>query len=133
MSEYTFASLPYCKDIKITATQWTRDVGFRLTSPYDPEITNASTVDLNAGAGTVTTQTVEASDASDVAQTPARWFDFYSTLYDYYHVIGARWHATIENHKTEPIWCHVLHCNDEIPPVGATNEVYAIVKIHKIA
>ena len=120
--EYTFASLPYVRDVKMAATQWARDVGFRLTSPLDPEITQASTVDLNAGAGTVTTQTIEASDSTDVSQTSARWYDFYSTMYNYYHVLGARWHCTIENHKNEPIWVHVLHCNDEVPPIGATNE-----------
>ena len=120
--EYTFASLPYVRDVKIAATQWARDIGFRMTSPYDPEITGAAIVDQNAGAGSVTTQTIEASDATDTTATSARWFDFYATLYNYYHVIGARWHCTIENHSNEPLWCHQLYCNDEVPPMGATNE-----------
>ena len=93
-----------------------------MTSPYDPSITQAANNDLNAGVGTAIASTVEASDASDVTQTPARWFDFYSTMYNYYHVIGCRWHLTIENLKTEPMWLHVLYFNDEVPPVGATNE-----------
>ena len=52
----------------------------------------------------------------------ARWYDFYSTMYNYYHVVGARWHMTIENLAQEPLWCHWMYCNDEYPPEGATNE-----------
>lgn len=120
--DYTFATLPYIRDVRVTTTRWVLDHGYRMTSPYDPSITQAATVDLNTGLGAANSSTVEASDASDVTQTPARWFDFYSTMYNYYHVIGCRWHLTIENLKTEPLWLHILYFNDEVPPVGATNE-----------
>lgn len=120
--EHTFASLPYYKDRLVDTTRFALDHGFRMTSPYDPEIANAAPSDLNAGAGAATVISVEATDAADAAITSARWFDFYSTLYNYYHVIGARWHMTIQNMKTEPLWCHMLYYNDEVPPLGATNE-----------
>nr|QTE03915.1 MAG: capsid protein [Phoenicopteridae parvo-like hybrid virus] len=121
--DYTYASLPYYRDTKTSlVAAWAYDYGFRMTSPLDPAMTQAAAVDLNAGAGSAATVTVEALDSSDVAQTSARWFDFYSTLYNYYHVVGAKWHFMCENLSQEPMWCHVLHCNDEIPPITATNE-----------
>ena len=82
--DYTFATLPFIRDVRVTTTRWVLDHGYRMTSPYDPSITQASSSDLNAGTGTAFASTVEASDASDVTQTPARWFDFYSTMYNYY-------------------------------------------------
>lgn len=121
-SDYTFATLPYYKDRIISTTRIGIDHGFRMTSPYDPEIANAAFVDLNTGAGLATFISVEASDASDVNATSARWFDFYSTMYNYYHVLGCRWHLTVQNHKTEPVWLHWMYYNDEVPPLGATNE-----------
>ena len=120
--DYTFATLPYIRDKRVRTTRWTFDEGYRMTSPYDPSITAAAFTDLNAGVGQATVVTVEASDASDVTATPARWFDFYATMYNYYHVLGVRWHMTVENLKTDPLWLHVLYFNDEVPPLGATNE-----------
>ena len=121
--DYTYASLPYVRDVKTyLSAAWAYDYGFRMTSPLDPAMTQAATVDLNAGAGAASTVTVEALDSSDITQTSARWFDFYSTLYNYYHVVGAKWHFMCENLSQEPLWCHVLQCNDEIPPISATNE-----------
>lgn len=120
--EYTFASLPYYRDHRNVNTYWGQDIGFRMTSPLDPSIDAITAVDLNAGAGTVTFIPLQASDASDTTQVSARWFDFYASLYNYYHVIAAKWHVTIENLSSEPIWCHQFYCNDEYPPQGATNE-----------
>ena len=48
-SDYTFATLPYYKDRIISTTRIGIDHGFRMTSPYDPEIANAAFVDLNTG------------------------------------------------------------------------------------
>nr|QTE03921.1 MAG: capsid protein [Pavo cristatus parvoviridae sp.] len=122
-ADYTFATLPYYKDRLISTTRTGVDHGFRMTSPYDPEITNAAATDLNTNVtGTATFISVEASDASDTTATAARWFDFYSTMYNYYHVLGCRWHLTVQNLKTEPIWLHWMYYNDEVPPLGATNE-----------
>ena len=120
--DHVFASLPYVQDIRVSQTVWAFDLGYRMTSPYDPSMSLAAAVDQNTGAGTATTQTVVALDSSDVAITSARWFDFYSTLYNYYHTVGCRYHITIENLKLEPAWCHLMFCNDEIPPPTATNE-----------
>lgn len=121
--EYTFASLPYSRDFKVVRTGWAHDEGFRLTSPYDPSMSLAAQVDQNTDAvGTLFTRTVVASDASDTAITSARWYDYYASMYNYYHVVGARWHFLLENLSGEPFWCHVLKCNDEIPPMLATNE-----------
>lgn len=120
--EYTFASLPYVRDVRVNTTKWGLDQAFRMTSPYDPSILGATATDLNAGAGSATHTSVEAADATDTTIVSARWFDFYSTMYNYYHVVGARWHITIENLKSEPLWVHWLYYNDEVPPLGATNE-----------
>lgn len=120
--DHVFASLPYVQDIRVSQTTWGFDLGYRMTSPYDPSITLAAAVDNNAGAGAATTQTIVSLDSSDVTATSARWFDFYSTLYNYYHTVGCRYHITIENLKLEPVWCHMMFCNDEIPPTTATNE-----------
>ncbi len=121
-ADYTFATLPYYRNHTFGTAKIAADVGFRMTSPYDPNMESASNVDLNLGTGAATWSPVVASDASDPSITGARWFDFYSTMYNYYHVIGARWHMTIENLKTEAIYVHWLYINDEMPPGGATNE-----------
>jgi hypothetical protein len=120
--EYTFASLPFTRDFKVVRTAWSTDEGFRLTSPYDPQMTLAAAIDNNVGIGSTTTQTVATPDTNDTSTTSARWFDYYASMYNYYHVVGSKWHLTFENLSSEPIWLHVLKCNDEIPPVLATNE-----------
>lgn len=120
--EEAFASLPYVRDVRLAPSGISYDVGFRMTSPYDPSMTLASPVDINAGAGTATTTSVVTLDSSDTTITSARWYDFYSTLYNYYHVVSAKWHITIENMKNDPLWCHMLYINDEVPPPEATNE-----------
>lgn len=121
-ADYAFATLPYYKDRIISTTRTGIDHAFRMTSPYDPEIENAAPQDLNAGTGSATFITVEASDASDTKFVSARWYDFYTSMYKYYHVIGCRWHLTVQNLKTEPVWLHTMYFNDEVPPLGATNE-----------
>ena len=120
--DYTFATLPYYFDRRFYGTAFANDFGFRMTSAYDPRISFASTVDLNAGVGAALVNSIVAADSSDTADTPARWFDFYSTMYNYYHVLGCRWHATFENLNNEPMWVHMMYINDEVPPLGATNE-----------
>lgn len=119
--EYVFASLPYVRDTTQSQTLWAQDIAFRMTSPYDPQIGNAGSTDLNAGAGSAIQITPVLVDP-DGTPVPARWFDYYASMYNYYHVVGARWHVTIENFKTEPIWVHQMYYADEVPPLGATNE-----------
>lgn len=121
--EYTFASLPYVSDTTLYfAPAWAADHGFRMTSPYDPAITQASSVDLNAGAGVVAVYPLSTPDTADTNVASARFYDYYASLYNYYHVIGCRWHMTIENLTMDPIYCHVMYCNDTSPPMAATNE-----------
>lgn len=118
--EWVFASLPYVRDTTQSVTLWARDISFRMTSPYDPQISDAAALDLNAGTGTalVVSQNID----PDGAITSARWFEYYQSIYNYYHTKSARWHMTIENMKTEPLWCHQLYYADEVPPIAATNE-----------
>lgn len=119
---YTYASLPYLEDrweFTGTATGtavYARDHWFRLTSPYDPAITVATT-DSNTGAGTLNTKS---DTVTDVIVRKADWFDFYAGLYKYYHVVACRWNVTIEN-QGEPIWVYQMFANDERPPVLASN------------
>lgn len=120
--EYVFASLPYVRDMKAYVTAFAYDFGFRMTSCYDPSMTSASSIDLNAGAGSASVVSPVVLDSSDTSITSARWFDYYSTLYNYYHVVAAKWHVMIENLSHEPIWVHQGYYNDELPPQGATNE-----------
>lgn len=120
--EYVFASLPFFKDFKASNSGIGRDFTFRMTSPYDPNVGDATSTDLNAGAGTAIHNGTHVLDSADTAITSARWFDYYSTAYDYYHVVAARYHIAFENLTNEPMWVHMMYCNDEYPPEGASNE-----------
>lgn len=121
--EYTFASLPYVKDLKRSYKGWGDDMGFRMTSPIDPVIAGDTTVDINTdSSGLARFYPLVTTDATDTVQTAARWWDFYSSMYNYYHVLGAKWHLTVENLCNEPFYLHQFYCNDEYPPKEATNE-----------
>lgn len=117
---YTFASLPFIETRNINTSCYARDYVWRMTSPYDPGVSIAS-IDINTGAGTATWLYGD-TDANDATAAKTRWYDFYSGLYKYYHVIAARWTLVVENLTNENVWCHQLYCNDTTPPVGATND-----------
>lgn len=117
---YTFASLPFLETRNISANLYARDYVFRMTSPYDPSV-SISTMDINTGAGTATWQYGD-TDASDASAAKTRWWDFYASMYKYYHTLSCRYHITIENLTNDRIWVHKLFCNDTTPPVGATND-----------
>lgn len=121
-ADHQFASLPYIRDLLQSHTSWSRDLAFRMTSPYDPAMTNAGSTDLNAGTGSAIAIPPVSLDSADTSITSARWYDYYASQYNYYHVVSARWHCTIENLKTDPLWVHWMYYSDEIPPIAATNE-----------
>lgn len=117
---YTFASLPWYYDRRVSVTQYSDQWTFRMTSPYDCSV-GASVVDQNVGAGDMDV-VVNAADAADGSAQKARWFDFYAGMYKYYHVVSCRWHLTIENQSTEPLWVHQYYSNDTDRPVTASNQ-----------
>jgi len=120
---YTFASLPYIRDItqKITGGTYYMDaLCYRMTSVYDPRI-GGSVSDLNAGAGVSNVNIVQ-TDAADVSQQKVRWFNYYAGMYKYYHVVSCRWNITMENLGSTPYWVHVMYTGQTPPPPGATNE-----------
>lgn len=127
-ADYQFASLPWFQNGLIAQSAWHYDLSYRMTSPVDPFAQVVTPVDLNAGAGTASSYQPIQSDVRTIGAghdntgSSARWYDFYSSMYNYYHVVGARWHMTIENLMPEQLWVHMTHYNDVLPPVAATNE-----------
>ena len=117
---YTFASLPHLTDNNWNLSATTVDFMARMTSVYDP-LVSISTVDLNAGAGAETIWRAQVAEP-DATVRSARWFTLYSGMYNYYHVIGCRWHLTIENYGGDDIWLHQMYCSASTPPEQATNE-----------
>lgn len=122
--DYTFASLPFFQTVThgTLGAQHSNDISFRMTSPLDAVI-DQTFIDFNAGAGS-TTISIPATDAGDTlnVQNKARWFDFYAGMYKYYHVVSARWKMVFENMSNDLIYVHKMHYNDQLPPVGATNQ-----------
>ena len=116
---YTFASLPYVFQNEFTGNINTADYVFRMTSPYDTGVLS-STVDANIGTGTQSL--FGKTNATDGDPQQARWFNFYASMYRYYHVISARWTFTVENMSLDDMYIHQMYCNDEIPSNRATND-----------
>ena len=118
--DYSFATLPYILTYRIDTKKNAQDEVFRMTSPYDCKVQRNNDADLNAGAGATTIGTVS-SDAADDDISKARWYDFYGSLYKYYHVVATRWHLTVENLSTEACWLHQMYYTETLPPWNATN------------
>lgn len=117
--DYTFASLPYMSTRKyFDSTIYTADLAFRMTSPYDcyVQATNA------AIGGTASGSTLPQPAEPDPTANKARWFDYYSGIYKYYHVVACRYNIYVENLSAEPLWAHLMFYNNDLPPQGATNE-----------
>lgn len=117
--DYTFASLPFFMEQWNNQTNVSQDWAWRMTSPYDCYVTTA-TSDSNVGAGS-STEVKPVADGSDSTITKARWWDFYASIYKYYHVESCRYKVYIENMGEEPIYCHRMFYNDQLPPTNATN------------
>lgn len=80
---YTFASLPFIYEGLNNVTQWSDELIFRMTSPYDGFVSMSPTTDVNAGTGAVTVP-VAMTDVNDVVNIhKASWFDYYASMYKY--------------------------------------------------
>ncbi len=119
-SDYVYASLPYMRSLHESETLYSRDEAYRMTSVYDCRV-GTTTTDQNGGAG-VANATVIVADGSDATLEQARWFDYYAGMYNYYHVVGARWWYTFENQSTDDLWVHTMYINDTAPSTLATSE-----------
>lgn len=118
--DYAFSTLPYIEDRAANSTKLMAQHTFRMTSPYDCQVTTTQT-DLNAGTGFANVDDAVMEGVAE-AQNKARWFDFYAGMYRYYHVVSCRWHITIENQSLLPIWVHQFYGNEEDRPVTASNQ-----------
>lgn len=129
---YTFASLPWFYDrVDETSAAMSSTWAFRMTSPYDVSVT-ASFTDDNAGAGTTNNTLVQVAEPDSGAQN-ARWFTFYAGMYKYYHVVSCKWHLTVENLSTDPLYCHIYYANEVDRPRLATNRdmlLWSDIKSH---
>lgn len=125
--DYTHVSLPYIWEAKHYAVGTSdamnyADHTFRLTSPYDPFLSSFGT-DLNPGTG-VTRANVPASYGGDTKDKfgQTQFYEFYRGMYQYYSVIGCRYHVTVENLSAERLYVHFMHFNQELPPGKCSNQ-----------
>lgn len=115
---FEHCSLPYMYDAYASAANtYARDHWFRLTSPYDPQITT-SIQDNNAGSGQANTYSDYVADS---ALRSADFFAYYASMYKYYTVLACRWRVMVENNGSDPIWVYQMFANDERPPELASN------------
>lgn len=119
--DFVFASLPIYIQRRNSGNVNTYDNAFRLTSPYDPFVNSGTLADLNPGTGVTSHQETLPSNSTDASQVPARWFDYYASIYKYYHVISCRYEIYVENLTNDDMWVHLMPTNDVYPPVNATN------------
>lgn len=115
--DYTHVSLPaiFVNNIDLT-TYKIYEAGIRLTSPYEPFY---STLNTQVG---VELGTALALKANGVSPFNTQFYGLYQSMYNYYSVIGCRYTITAENYGSEPIWMHLMHYNQESPPLNASNE-----------
>lgn len=113
--DYTFVTLPLLENYDISGTFFSYDIIYRMTSVYDTRVETA-TSDINVGTGTMNVRNV-----NETSQRKAYWFDYYSSIYNYYHVVSCRYTIRIENLAAKPMWIHKMFANDDIPPTTATN------------
>lgn len=118
--EYQFATLPFIHERNVSTFNNASDFIYRMTSVYDCQATVISE-DLNPDAVGTNLQQKGDTDIADVTAKPARWFDYYKGIYQYYSVVACRWNLIIENYNAEPIWVHIMYHNEESPPRGASN------------
>lgn len=116
-----FASLPYYFEYNMSRNMYVHDFAWRPTSVYDCMVDFNSSVDINAGTGVSTHYQVLPSNSTDATAQKARWFDYYASLYKYYHVVACRYEIYVENNCTDDVWVHLMPINDVEPPINATN------------
>lgn len=115
--DYTHVSLPAIFVNNINLTEYKiYEAGIRLTSPYEPFYSTQSTqVGVVSGAAV-------ALKANGVSPFNTQFYGLYQSMYNYYSVMGCRYTITAENYGSEPIWMHLMHYNQESPPLNASNE-----------
>lgn len=118
-----FASLPFYNERTFNLNFNTYDYVVRPTSPYDcyVENINATGTDINIGSGSTIHVQALAANTTDATIYKARWFDYYASMYKYYHVIACKYEIYVENQCNDDMWVHLMPCNDVYPPVHATN------------
>jgi hypothetical protein len=120
--DHTFASLPFYDEYNLSHDMVVADFAFRPTSPYDCKVDLDSSVDLNPNAtGSAFHYPVIPSTSTDASSQRARWFDYYASMYKYYHVIACKYEIYVENQTTDDVWVHFMPLNDVNPPINATN------------
>jgi hypothetical protein len=119
---YQFASLPWTgimfKDSNLYSGI---DIGFRMTSPYDV-IIGATATDKNTNASGKSNYVELKPDNIDTVYQGAMWYNWYASIYKYYHVVGCKWSILFENLSNDPMWIHQMYLNDTTPPYEATTE-----------
>lgn len=115
----TFVTLPHIETgVYQMSDTFMSDHAFRMNSPYDPHV-NSSNVSPAILPGMATSL---ADGDPDGVTTPARWYNLYSSLYQYYSVVSTRYNIYVENLSSEPLWVHCMFYNETNPPVEATNQ-----------
>ena len=119
--EHQYVRHTFSRDFAVNATVNTYDVGFRMTSVYDPMVKSTAASNITTAGGGTTTTYYPVSAEPDDSIGSARWYGMYAAMYDYYHVVGCRWHVTVENLKTDPMWVHAMYYTTQLPSRYATN------------
>ncbi|QKK82939.1 hypothetical protein 2 [Nicoomyvirus llwydnae] len=117
--DYTHAVIPWVYEQQLTTSTYARDYAFRMTSPYDP-LQDSSLQDANPGTGVANVTVPQDSDARNFANTAAYW-EFYASMYKYYHVLGCRYRIRIENRGNERFYVHHMFVTKSNPPATASN------------
>lgn len=115
----TFVTLPYVETgiYRFTGT-FAADHAFRMNSPYDPHVNQS-----NVSPAILPNMTTNTPDPDPDGQNrPARWYNLYSSLYQYYHVVSCRYKIYVENLHSTPLWVHLMFYNETLPPPEATNQ-----------
>ena len=116
--DYTHAVIPWIYEQFISPTEFARDYVFRMTSPYDP-IQDGSVSDLNVGEGLATVVTPNPADPRLGFSRHAAYWDYYTSLYKYYHVLGCRYKIRVENLSNEKFYVHEMFITKSNPPPGS--------------
>lgn len=124
--DYTHAVLPFIYERKFVFSAEGNsnviDIGFRMTSPYDPVIEPATGVDINPGSGNQTFRPIATETVDTRVKTGVcAFWDYYATLYKYYSTLGCRYKIRIENLTHEKFFVHKMFINNDRPDTRASN------------
>lgn len=117
--DYTHAVIPWIYEQQLSFTGFMRDYFIRMTSPYDPLIDPVGQ-DFNPGVGDAPGTVPNAADPRSFAGSAAYW-DYYASIYKYYHVLGCRYKVRVENKSNEKFYVHEMFVTKSNPPPTASN------------